>query len=73
MPTGTICDYFAPRAFGFVRPDDGGQDVFFHRHAIAGHDEEIQAGRRVSYIVIAQPDERLRATAVHFLNNGQGG
>jgi CspA family cold shock protein len=30
MLTGTIKRFYGDRGFGFIRPDDGSDDVFFH-------------------------------------------
>ena len=55
------------RGFGFIQPDTGQDDVFFHRTALTDvRIEELGQGDRVTYT--AQHDPRgkgLRATVVH--------
>jgi CspA family cold shock protein len=39
MPTGKIKMYNEDRGFGFIKPDDGGDDIFFHVSALRVGDD----------------------------------
>jgi CspA family cold shock protein len=48
MPTGTIKFFNEAKGFGFIKPDNGAQDVFVH---VSGLVNEVKEGDRVSYEV----------------------
>jgi len=50
MSTGTVKWFNATKGFGFIQPDDGGQDVFVHISAVerAGM-REIVEGQKISF------------------------
>ena len=50
MPTGTVKWFNGQKGFGFIQPNDGGNDVFVHISAVerAGL-SSLAEGQRVSY------------------------
>jgi CspA family cold shock protein len=50
MATGTVKWFNGQKGFGFIAPDDGGQDVFVHISAVerAGL-EGLAEGQKISY------------------------
>jgi len=48
MPTGKVKMFNEQRGFGFIRPDDGGADIFFHVSALRDGDE-ISEGKAVNF------------------------
>ena len=50
MPTGTVKWFNGQKGFGFIQPNDGGNDVFVHISAVerAGL-SGLAEGQRVSY------------------------
>jgi cold shock protein len=52
MPTGKIKWFDPEKGFGFIRPADGGSDVFVHVTAVhAAGLSDLQPGQKVSYEV----------------------
>ena len=54
MTQGTVKWFNGQKGFGFIKPDDGSQDVFVHISAVerAGL-QGLNEGQRVSYEVVA--------------------
>jgi cold shock protein len=45
-----VVTYFDAKGFGFLRPDDGGRDIFFHVSRLAeGLATDLRPGTRVLY------------------------
>ena len=75
MPTGTVKWFNATKGFGFIEPNDGGQDVFVHISALerAGLNS-LDEGSTVSFEL--EQDRRSGKTSagdLQVLSGGTGG
>nr|WP_047572847.1 cold-shock protein [Methylobacterium sp. ZNC0032] len=53
MASGSVKWFNATKGFGFIQPDDGGQDVFVHISAVerAGL-RDLRDGQKISYEIV---------------------
>ena len=56
MATGTVKWFNDAKGFGFIKPDDGGEDLFAHFSAIKGAGfKTLKEGQKVSFEVTNGP------------------
>ncbi len=66
--TGVIVKYFDDKGFGFIRPDDGGRDVFFHvSRLVEGDSTTLAANAKVAYEVAPDKYGKMAAANVRIL------
>ena len=70
--TGTIQSLVDDKGFGFIRPSNGGPDIFFHRSATDDTFRVMEAGQEVEY-ELDESSDRPRANAVRIKNAGSMG
>lgn len=75
MRIGTACRWNDEKGFGFIKPDDGGSDVFVHRSALGeSRDLRLEEGDQVEFEEIY--DDRKGKTCagnVVVIGGGRGG
>ena len=56
MTTGTVKWFNATKGFGFISPEDGGEDVFVHQSSIQMQGfRDLPEGQRVEFEVTQGP------------------
>ena len=62
MPTGTVKWFNVSKGYGFIEPDDGGEDTFVHISAVqeAGM-QQLQEGQKVEFELAPGRDGREAA------------
>jgi CspA family cold shock protein len=64
MAQGTIRSLRTDRGFGFITPDHGGDDIFFHNSAVAERGfDQLREGQRVEYEQGVDPRNPQRSRA----------
>jgi cold shock protein len=67
MTTGTVKWFNGEKGFGFIAPDDGGEDVFAHFSAITGGGyRSLEEGQKVEF-EITQGQKGLQAENIRPL------
>jgi cold shock protein len=65
--TGSVVTYFEAKGFGFLRPDDGGRDIFFHVSRLAeGLATDLRPGTRVLYELGMDRTGKMAASSIRI-------
>jgi CspA family cold shock protein len=60
--------YFEEKGFGFLRPDGGGKDIFFHISRLhQGQATELVPGVKISYELGMDRNGKIAASSVRIL------
>ena len=64
---GAVVTYFEAKGFGFLRPDDGGRDIFFHVSRLTeGLATDLRPGTRVLYELWMDRTGKMAASSVRI-------
>ncbi len=68
VQTGSVMTYFEEKGFGFLRPDGGGKDIFFHISRLhEGDATQLVPGAKVAYELGMDRNGKIAASSVRML------
>ena len=66
--TGSIVTYFEEKGFGFLRPESGGRDIFFHVSRLTeGMSTDLKPGAKVLYQLGMDRTGKMAASSVRIV------
>jgi CspA family cold shock protein len=66
--TGSVMTYFEEKGFGFLRPDNGGKDIFFHISRLhQGQPTDLVPGAKVAYELGMDRNGKIAASSIRVL------
>jgi len=66
--TGSVVTYFEEKGFGFLRPDGGGRDIFFHISRLnEGQASDLVPGTKVIYELGMDRTGKMAASSVRVV------
>ena len=76
LQEGTVKWFNDEKGFGFIKPDDGSEDVFVHHTGIAGGGfKSLEEGKKVTYELargyVAAPNRVVRLVVLSVLQCGE--
>lgn len=70
VQTGSVMTYFEEKGFGFLRPDGGGKDIFFHISRLhQGDATALVPGAKVAYDLGMDRNGKIAASSVRLLGS----